>query len=53
MLAMPAGLGWALEGSSTLAPPAAAQGLTEADRSSTAVKVINTTEILKQHKPRY
>ena len=28
------------------------QGLMEADRS-TGVKVINTTEILKQHKPQY
>ena len=30
----------------------AEQGLMEADRS-TVVKVINTTEILKQHKPQY
>jgi len=32
--------------------PAAEHGLTEADRS-TVVKVINTSEILKQHKPHY
>lgn len=32
--------------------PPAEQGLMEADRS-TVVKVINTTEILKQHKPQY